>query len=45
MEVTIIGSGYVGLTTGVCLADAGHNVICIDVNEDKQEKECAESFE
>ena len=34
MEVTIIGSGYVGLTTGVCLADAGHNVVCIDVNED-----------
>ncbi len=33
MEVTIIGTGYVGLTTGVCLADSGHNVICIDVNE------------
>ena len=30
MQVTIIGSGYVGLVTGVCLADFGHNVICVD---------------
>ena len=34
MEVTIIGTGYVGLTTGVCLADAGHIVSCIDINEE-----------
>ena len=34
MEVTIIGTGYVGLTTGVCLAEAGHRVSCIDVNEE-----------
>lgn len=34
MEVTIIGSGYVGLTTGVCLADNGHRVTCIDVNDE-----------
>ena len=34
MEVTIIGTGYVGLTTGVCLADAGHSVSCIDVNQE-----------
>ncbi len=31
MKVSIIGAGYVGLVTGVCLADKGHEVICVDV--------------
>ncbi|HWN10335.1 MAG TPA: UDP-glucose/GDP-mannose dehydrogenase family protein [Pyrinomonadaceae bacterium] len=31
MHITIIGTGYVGLTTGVCLAGIGHQVICVDV--------------
>ncbi|HJQ34117.1 MAG TPA: UDP-glucose/GDP-mannose dehydrogenase family protein [Pyrinomonadaceae bacterium] len=31
MRITIIGTGYVGLTTGVCLAGVGHEVICVDV--------------
>jgi UDPglucose 6-dehydrogenase len=35
MRVTIFGSGYVGLVTGACLADAGNHVICVDVDEDK----------
>lgn len=35
MRVTIVGTGYVGLVTGCCLADAGHDVICIDNNADK----------
>ena len=35
MNVTIIGTGYVGLTTGVCLAYLGHNVTCIDTDESK----------
>lgn len=35
MRVTIFGSGYVGLVTGACLADAGNHVICIDVDQDK----------
>ncbi len=35
MKVCVIGTGYVGLVTGVCLANIGHNVICIDNNEEK----------
>src|SRR3954469_18570724 len=35
MNVTIVGTGYVGLVTGACLADAGNTVFCVDVNEDK----------
>jgi UDPglucose 6-dehydrogenase/GDP-mannose 6-dehydrogenase len=32
MKVTVVGSGYVGLTTGACLAAAGHDVTCVDVD-------------
>src|SRR5271155_4189321 len=35
MRITIFGSGYVGLVTGACLADAGNNVVCVDVDEGK----------
>ena len=35
MNVTVIGTGYVGLVTGACLADAGNNVFCLDVDERK----------
>jgi UDPglucose 6-dehydrogenase len=35
MKVTVIGSGYVGLVTGACLADAGNAVFCLDVDEKK----------
>ena len=37
MKVTIFGTGYVGLVTGACLADAGHEVLCVDVNPAKVE--------
>jgi UDPglucose 6-dehydrogenase len=35
MDIAIVGSGYVGLVTGVCLAHIGHTVICVDNNPDK----------
>lgn len=35
MKVTIFGSGYVGLVTGTCLADAGNDVLCVDVDQSK----------
>ena len=35
MNITVIGCGYVGLVTGACLADIGHNVVCIDNNKSK----------
>lgn len=35
MKLTIIGSGYVGLTTGACFADVGHQVVCVDNDEQK----------
>ena len=35
MRVTIFGTGYVGLVTGACLADVGHNVVCVDVDQTK----------
>ncbi len=37
MNVSIIGTGYVGLVTGACLAELGHKVVCVDTNEEKVE--------
>jgi UDPglucose 6-dehydrogenase len=38
MRITVIGSGYVGLVVGACLADSGNEVVCADVDERKVEK-------
>lgn len=38
MKLSIFGTGYVGLVTGACLADAGHDVVCMDVDGDKIER-------
>ncbi|MEN9313737.1 MAG: hypothetical protein RIS35_130 [Pseudomonadota bacterium] len=38
MKVTIIGTGYVGLVTGACLADMGNEVLCVDVDRSKVER-------
>lgn len=35
MNIAVVGTGYVGLVTGTCLAETGNHVICIDVDEDK----------
>ena len=35
MRIAVIGSGYVGLTSGVCFADFGHHVCCVDKDRDK----------
>ncbi len=35
MKVTVIGTGYVGLVSGTCLAEVGNDVLCLDVNADK----------
>jgi UDPglucose 6-dehydrogenase len=38
MKLTIIGSGYVGLTTGACFAEVGHHVMCVDNDEAKVQR-------
>ena len=35
MKIAVLGTGYVGLSTGVCLSEIGHRVTCIDINEQK----------
>jgi len=37
MDVTIFGTGYVGLVTGTCLAEVGHDVVCVDIDAAKVE--------
>ena len=38
MNITMIGSGYVGLVSGACFADFGHNVVCVDADAGKIER-------
>jgi len=38
MNIAVVGTGYVGLVTGTCLAETGNNVICVDINAEKVKK-------
>jgi UDPglucose 6-dehydrogenase len=38
MNIAVVGTGYVGLVTGTCLAETGNTVICVDINEEKVNK-------
>ncbi|MFT5279756.1 MAG: UDPglucose 6-dehydrogenase, partial [Bacteroidia bacterium] len=38
MEIAVVGTGYVGLVTGTCLAETGNNVVCVDIDEAKVQK-------
>ncbi|TSE05961.1 MULTISPECIES: UDP-glucose dehydrogenase family protein [Aquimarina] len=38
MRISVIGTGYVGLVTGTCLAETGNEVVCVDINEQKVQK-------
>jgi UDPglucose 6-dehydrogenase len=38
MKIAVIGTGYVGLVTGTCLAETGNEVICVDIDKSKVEK-------
>jgi UDPglucose 6-dehydrogenase len=38
MKVSIVGTGYVGLVSGVCLASIGHDVICVDIDQSKVDR-------
>ena len=35
MKICVVGTGYVGLVTGVCMADLGNDVICVDIDAKK----------
>ncbi|MFA5995849.1 MAG: UDP-glucose/GDP-mannose dehydrogenase family protein [Patescibacteria group bacterium] len=35
LNIIVVGTGYVGLVTGACLADAGHNITCVDIDQTK----------
>ena len=38
MQIAVIGTGYVGLVAGACLADMGNEVICVDNDKNKLDK-------
>jgi UDPglucose 6-dehydrogenase len=38
MDIAVVGTGYVGLVSGACLADFGHTVVCVDANPQRIEQ-------
>jgi len=38
MNITVVGTGYVGLVTGTCFAETGNQVICVDIDKQKVER-------
>src|SRR5690554_2190366 len=38
MKIAVIGTGYVGLVTGTCLAESGNEVVCVDIDKEKVDK-------
>lgn len=40
MNICVIGTGYVGLVAGTCLAESGNDVVCVDIDEEKIDKLC-----
>ncbi len=37
-RITVVGTGYVGLVTGTCFADTGNQVVCVDIDEQKDKR-------
>ena len=35
MKIAVVGTGYVGLVTGTCLAETGNEVVCVDIDQEK----------
>ncbi|HEX8377080.1 MAG TPA: 2-dehydropantoate 2-reductase N-terminal domain-containing protein, partial [Pedobacter sp.] len=38
MKIAVVGTGYVGLVTGTCLAETGNNVTCVDIDQAKVDR-------
>ena len=45
MKIAVAGTGYVGLVAGVCFAEKGHDVTCVDVDEKKIESSRSTSYQ
>ncbi len=44
MKIAVLGTGYVGLSTGVCLSEIGHQVVCIDIDKQKINQSMSRDF-